>query len=97
MRKMGFREYLFPNLRGYIITSYLHHDHPNYSFDKFYKLLSDKDQIIYPGKLSTWDGFRIGTIGRIFPSDIKTLLASIQESLFEMGVITKAKIFSEYS
>lgn len=86
MRKMGFREYLFPNLRSYIITSYLDHDHPNYSFDKFYDLLNEKDQIVYPWKLSSWNGFRVGTIGRIYPSDMKILLNAIHESLLEMGV-----------
>ena len=86
MRKLGFREYLFPNVRSYIITAYLNHDHPNYSFEEFYKLLSEKDQIIYPWKLNAWSGFRIGTMGRIFPKDIKRLLNAIEETLNEMGV-----------
>jgi 2-aminoethylphosphonate-pyruvate transaminase len=86
MRKMGFIEYLFPNIRGYIITSFLNPVHPNYSFAEFYKRLNEKDQVIYPGKLSTWDGFRIGTIGRITSTDIKVLLNAIQETLDEMDV-----------
>jgi len=86
MRKLGFKEYLFPNMRGYIITSFLDHDHPNFSFKKFYKLLQEKNQIIYQGRLSTWTGFRIATIGRIFPNDIKILLNCIHDTLLEMGV-----------
>jgi 2-aminoethylphosphonate-pyruvate transaminase len=89
MREMGFIEYLFPNIRGYIITSFLNPVHPNYSFAEFYKKLNEKDQVIYPGKLSTWDGFRIGTIGRITTNDIRVLLTAIRETLGEMQVQLK--------
>lgn len=92
MRKLGFREYLFPNVRGYIITSFLHVEDKNYSFSEFYRLLNEKDMVIYPGKLSTWDGFRIGTIGRIFPKDVKYLLSAIEDSLLEMGVEPKNRL-----
>jgi len=85
-RKMGFIEYLFPDIRGYIITSFLKPKHPNFSFEKFYKKLNERDQVIYPGKLSTWEGFRIGTIGRINTNDIRTLLYTMEEALEEMDV-----------
>jgi len=95
MREMGFIEYLFPNIRGYIITSFLNPVHPNYSFDEFYRKLNEKDQVIYPGKLSTWDGFRIGTIGRITATDVKVLLNSIRETLDEMHVQLKPVVVKE--
>jgi len=86
MRKMGFREYLFPNLRSYVITSFLFHDHPNFDFDKFYTLLRDKGQIIYKGKLSNYEGFRIGTMGRLFPNDVKVLINAIEETMKELNI-----------
>lgn len=86
MRKLGFREFLFPNVRSYIITAYLGHDHPNYSFKVFYDLLREKDQIIYPWKHNEWSGFRIGTMGRIFPNDIKRLLDAIRDTFEEMNI-----------
>jgi 2-aminoethylphosphonate-pyruvate transaminase len=44
--------------------------------------------VIYPGKVSNADCFRIGNIGRIFPSDVRALLAAIREVLAAMNVVT---------
>jgi 2-aminoethylphosphonate-pyruvate transaminase len=41
--------------------------------------------IIYPGKLTKVDTFRIGTIGRIFPADIEQLVYAIEHVLLKMG------------
>ncbi|MHC4227914.1 MAG: 2-aminoethylphosphonate--pyruvate transaminase [Planctomycetota bacterium] len=89
MRRMGFTEYLKPEDQGYIITSFMYPDDPNFSFEKFYESLNQKDYVIYPGKLSDAACFRIANIGRIFESDIKALLAAIAETISEMGVKLK--------
>ena len=89
MREMGFREYLKPEDQGYIITSFLYPDDPNFSFETFYHGLNQKDYVIYPGKVSDADCFRIGNIGRIFESDIRALLAAIRDTIVEMGVRLK--------
>jgi len=60
------------------------------SFELFYRRLSDRGFIIYPGKLTQVNTFRIGTIGRLFEGDIRGLLAAIKETLDEMGVKTLA-------
>ena len=86
MRAMGFTEYLVPELQGYIITSFRYPDHPNFDFEEFYNRLNQKDVVIYPGKVSDADCFRIGTIGRIFESDVRALLAAIRETLDEMKI-----------
>ncbi len=86
MREMGFKEYLPPELQGYIITSFLYPDHPKYSFEDFYQRLNDKDQVIYPGKVSNADCFRIGNIGRIFEPDVRILLSAVRDTIQEMGV-----------
>ena len=89
MREMGFEEYLRPEQQGYIITSFLCPDDPNFSFEEFYESLNQKDCVIYPGKVSDADCFRIGNIGRIFESDIKKLLVTIRQTIDEMGVKLK--------
>jgi len=86
-RQMGLREYLSPEKQGYIITSFLYPDHPNFDFEQFYNRLNARDQVIYPGKVSQAACFRIGNIGRIFPPDVLTLLAAMREVLDEMGVV----------
>ena len=87
MRALGFEEYLRPEDQGYIITSFTFPDHPNFNFEEFYRQLNDQDYVIYPGKVSQADCFRIGSIGRIFPADVNALLAAIREALQVMEVV----------
>ena len=86
MRAMGFQEYLAPEKQGYIITSFRYPADPNWSFEEFYRLLNARGLVIYPGKVSDADCFRIGNIGRLFPEDVRQLLAAIREILGEMNV-----------
>jgi 2-aminoethylphosphonate-pyruvate transaminase len=89
MLELGFEPYLAPKNRGYIITSFLYPTHANFDFRIFYELLNEKGFVIYPGKLSTVDCFRIGHVGRIDSTDVRALLAAIAETLTEMGVSLK--------
>ncbi len=85
-RKMSNCCYLNPAVQSYIITSFCYPDTKRFSFDAFYQRLSDQGFIIYPGKISQANTFRIGSIGRIFPSDIAALLSAIASALKEMGI-----------
>lgn len=89
MRRMGFREYIPSDRQGYIITSFLYPDDPNFNFDIFYKKLNEQGLVIYPGKVSKANCFRIGNIGRINTEDIERLLREIENSLVEMLVSIK--------
>ena len=86
MRAMGFKEYLKPELQGYIITSFRYPEHPNFTFEEFYERLNDRGYVIYPGKVSNADCFRIGNIGRLFDKDMRDLLAVIRETIEVMRV-----------
>ncbi len=89
MRALGFTEYLKPGLQGYIITSFRYPDHPHFDFEEFYRRLNDQGFVIYPGKVSDADCFRIGNIGRIFPEDVQALLAGVRRTLEEMKIQLK--------
>jgi 2-aminoethylphosphonate-pyruvate transaminase len=86
MKELGFETYLAPRHQSHIITSFRYLGHPNFDFKEFSQRLSDKGYVIYPGKLTNSDCFRIGTIGHIFPKEIHGLLVAIQRSLEEMGI-----------
>ncbi len=86
MRAMGFKEYLPEDLQGPVITSFRYPEHPNFEFEEFYRRLNEKDYVIYPGKVSNADCFRIGTIGRILEADVLALLAAVRETLVEMNI-----------
>jgi len=89
MRQMGFKEYLRPDKQGYIITSFLYPEDDKFRFEEFYDRLNEKDYVIYPGKVSDANCFRIGNIGRIFEPEIRALLGAIRETITEMGVKLK--------
>jgi 2-aminoethylphosphonate-pyruvate transaminase len=84
MRALGFRPYLVPEVQSYIITAF-HYPELSFDFHRFYRSLSDRGMIIYPGKLTDVPCFRIGTIGRIFEADVRQLLAAVSETMLEMG------------
>jgi 2-aminoethylphosphonate-pyruvate transaminase len=91
MRAMGFREYLKPEHQGYVITSFFYLNDPNFSFEEFYRRLNQHNYVIYPGKVGSADCFRVGSIGRVFPSDIRDLLAAVRRVLGEMQVVVPLK------
>jgi 2-aminoethylphosphonate-pyruvate transaminase len=86
MRTMGFRSYLSADVQSYLIASFHFPRDPGFTFDAFYRNLSDRGMIIYPGKISQVDLFRIGSIGRIFESDVRALIGAIRGSLEDMKV-----------
>ena len=86
MRALGFREYLPRELQGNAITTFRYLEDARFSFDELYRRLSDRGFVIYPGKVSEADTFRIGTIGNVFPRDVERLLAAIRESASELAL-----------
>ena len=86
MKALGFAAYLPPELQGPIITTFRYPAHAKFAFEAFYEGLSNRGFAIYPGKLTNADCFRIGSIGRLFESDVLNLLAAIRDVLAKMGV-----------
>jgi 2-aminoethylphosphonate-pyruvate transaminase len=81
LAELGLRPYLDPAVQSFIITAFPFPAKPKFSFESFYRGLSERGFIIYPGKLTQVNTFRIGTIGRLFPSDIQQLVYAIRETL----------------
>lgn len=86
MKTLGFEEYLKPNLQGHIITSFRYPKDKRFDFETFYKKLNERGYVIYPGKVSNADCFRIGHVGRIFKADTVALLGAVEQVIAEMGV-----------
>ncbi|XP_049937560.1 2-aminoethylphosphonate--pyruvate transaminase-like [Schistocerca serialis cubense] len=87
MEQLGFQKLVkLPEHESHIITSYLCPKHPNFAFDTFYSHLSNKGQVIYPGKVTNADSFRIGNIGDLHPKDLQHLASCIKAVLTDMGV-----------
>jgi len=84
MRELGFRCLLPDQVQSPIITSFISPSQKAYDFKEFYGELKRKGFVIYPGKVTSADTFRIGNIGDVFPKDMARLLKAVQESLFWM-------------
>lgn len=90
MRSLGFETLLEDADQSPIITSFHSPTHPDYNFKRFYLALKDAGFVIYPGKVSEADCFRIGNIGDIYPEDIDNLIKAVEESMY--WIDTKSNI-----
>ena len=86
MRAMGFRTLLPNELQAPIIVTFHMPTDPKFVFQRFYDGLKDRGYVIYPGKLTVADSFRMGCIGRLYPEHMKGALEAVREVLAEMRV-----------
>ena len=77
MRTLGFETLLPDEVQSPIITSFLY-PHKGFDFKSFYVQLKEKGFVIYPGKISKADTFRIGNIGDVYPDDFVRLIETIR-------------------
>ncbi len=86
MRAMGFQTLLPNDLQAPIIITFHMPTDPKFVFQNFYDGLKDRGYVIYPGKLTVADSFRMGCIGRLYPDHMRGALAAVREVLDEMRV-----------
>jgi 2-aminoethylphosphonate-pyruvate transaminase len=86
MRTLGFEPLLPDNLQAPIIVTFRMPADPRFAFQAFYDALKERGYVIYPGKLTVADSFRIGCIGRLYPEHMRGALGAIRDILDQMGV-----------
>lgn len=86
MREMGFRALLPNRLQAPIIVTFHMPADPRFEFKTFYDKLAQRGYLIYPGKLTKVDSFRIGCVGRLTEADMRGALTAIRATLAEMSV-----------
>ncbi|RBP79513.1 2-aminoethylphosphonate-pyruvate transaminase [Rhodobacter sp. 140A] len=86
MRQMGFETLLSDAWLSPVITTFFCPADPAFVFADFYDRMKAKGFILYPGKLTQVDSFRIGTIGRLDTGVIDAVLAAVRDTLAEIGV-----------
>jgi 2-aminoethylphosphonate-pyruvate transaminase len=90
MRRLGFETLLPDRLQAPIIVTFHMPADPRFVFESFYDKLRERGFVIYPGKLTVADSFRIGCIGRLGETEMKAALAAIAAVMAEMGVASGA-------
>lgn len=86
MRSLGLRSFLPQALQAPIIVTFHAPADSRYEFGEFYRRVRDRGFILYPGKLTTLETFRVGCIGAIEEGALRDAVAAIGEELQEMGV-----------
>ncbi|MFE0019171.1 2-aminoethylphosphonate--pyruvate transaminase [Mesorhizobium sp. NPDC059054] len=90
MRNLGFETLLSDRWLSPIIVTFFCPADGNFVFERFYELMKDKGFIIYPGKLTVVDSFRVGCIGRMDEHVMRRVVEAARQSLAEMGVASAA-------
>ncbi|NOI14028.1 2-aminoethylphosphonate--pyruvate transaminase [Vibrio hepatarius] len=90
MRKLGFKTLLSDELHSPIITSFYSPTSGAYEFKRFYAQLKEHGFVIYPGKVSNADCFRIGNIGEVYLEDIQRLIQAVSKSMYWNDNVTAA-------
>jgi 2-aminoethylphosphonate-pyruvate transaminase len=94
MRTLGLRTFLDDAVQAPIIVTFHAPADAAYDFAEFYRKVRDKGFILYPGKLTAVETFRVGCIGAVDADVMRRAVAAIGASLDEMGVsaLTPARV-----
>ncbi|HDT5890188.1 2-aminoethylphosphonate--pyruvate transaminase [Aeromonas dhakensis] len=85
MAELGFEPLLPEQWQSPIITAFYSPAHPDYRFADFYQRLKGQGFVIYPGKVSQADCFRIGNVGDVTPERVRCLLAAMASACYWQG------------
>ena len=91
MRKLGLETFLPDSLQTPIIVTFHAPPDPRYDFTVFYNRVRDRGFVLYPGKLTTVDTFRVGCIGAIDADTMEKAVEAVAGALYEMGIRHRAK------
>ncbi len=86
MERLGFRPFLEPEVQAPIIVTFHAPADPAYDFKTFYAKTRDRGYILYPGKLTQVETFRVGCIGAIDANEMRNVVSAVEATLDEMGI-----------
>jgi len=86
--ELGLEPFLPRELQAPIIVTVVAPGHSNYAFQELYDRAKASGFILYPGKLTELETFRVGCIGAIGRAEIDAALAAIGQALRAMAIAT---------
>ncbi len=86
MARLGFRPFLKPATQAPIIVTFHAPPDPAYDFKTFYEMTRDRGYILYPGKLTQVETFRVGCIGAIDANEMRNVVSAVEQTLEAMGI-----------
>jgi len=91
---LGLKPFLRPELQAPIIVTWHAPAHPAYDFKRFYAGAKARGFMLYPGKLTAVETFRVGCIGAIGRNEMQQAVNAVGEALRELGIAT-ARVAAE--
>ena len=85
---LGLRPYLLPQHQAPIIVTFHAPEHLAYDFKRFYDAAKARGFLLYPGKLTQVETFRVGCIGAIGRNEMQQAVNAVAEALQDMGIPT---------
>ncbi|MCC0635034.1 2-aminoethylphosphonate--pyruvate transaminase [Clostridioides sp. ES-S-0001-02] len=79
LKSLGFDTLVNDDAQSPVITTFLYPKNAKFEFMEFYTYLKENGFVIYPGKLTDVDTFRIGSIGEVYPKDMDRLAEVIEK------------------
>ena len=86
MAAIGFKPFLRADIQAPIIVTFHAPGNARYQFKAFYEAAKRRGFILYPGKLTKLETFRVGCIGAIGRNEMKQAVNAVADSLKEMGI-----------
>jgi 2-aminoethylphosphonate-pyruvate transaminase len=86
MAALGFRPFLAPAVQAPIIVTFHAPAHASYDFKRFYEGAKARGFMLYPGKLTQVETFRVGCIGAIGRNEMRQAVDAVADTLREMGI-----------
>lgn len=90
MARLGLQPYVPAQAQAPIIVTFHAPQHAAYNFQAFYQGVRERGFILYPGKLTQIETFRVGCIGALTPQDMVHVVEAIAATLVAMGVMAVA-------
>lgn len=84
MSKLGLKSFLPAAIQAPIIVTFFAPDSPRYVFKDFYNAVKARGYILYPGKLTTVETFRVGCMGQLGERGIAGAVEAVGKVLAEM-------------
>ncbi len=92
MAALGFRTFLPAAVQAPIIVTFHAPADARYDFKTFYAKVRERGYILYPGKLTQVETFRVGCIGAIDDNEMRNVVTAIGEVLREMGIEMQGRL-----
>jgi 2-aminoethylphosphonate-pyruvate transaminase len=86
MQALGLRPFLKAAVQAPIIVTFHAPADSRYDFKSFYAAVRERGYILYPGKLTQVETFRVGCIGAIDANEMRNVVTAVRQTMQDLGI-----------